>query len=111
MRSQCKGESWVARPLSHAKFYEEIDPAFEVDWFSGVFGVSVPTLNRTHGTCSFHGSYNPGLKKINYTMPYAGLILHELAHHICHEQGHNGRRDMHGSKFGEVLQELLDLWV
>ena len=111
MRSQGTGESWVARPLPADKFFEEVDPEWIIDHFAFVSGVSVPALNRTQGTRRFSGSYQSRTKRINYTKPYAGVLLHELAHHICHERGLNGRGNYHDHNFGEVLQDMIDLWV
>ncbi|KKM92862.1 hypothetical protein LCGC14_1214340 [marine sediment metagenome] len=104
----CTGESWVARPMSEAKFTEVRDPAFEAEWNCSMMGVSVPNLKQTRGTSDFHGSYNPRTETVNYTKPYLGLLLHELAHHICHVKGLNGRGNYHNVRFGEVLQELID---
>jgi len=107
-RSICTGESWVARPLSADKFKEVCDPAFEVDWYCSTFGVSIPRVRQTHGTRSFHGSYNPKTETVNYTSPFLGIILHETAHHICHKLGLNGRGHWHDHNFGKVLQEMID---
>ena len=109
-RSVCTGESWVERPLPPDKFKEVIDPAFEIDWYCSMFRVSPPKIVRqTVGTRIFHGSYNRKLEAVNFTKPLLGVVLHELAHHICHKQGLNGHGTHHGRNFGRVLQEMIDM--
>uniref|UniRef100_A0A6M3LJW4 WLM domain-containing protein n=1 Tax=viral metagenome TaxID=1070528 RepID=A0A6M3LJW4_9ZZZZ len=110
--SQCSGESWVDKPLSAEKFFAIVDDVdFEVDWYCSVFNVRMPKLVRqTQGKGrSFGGSYNPKLKSINYTKPYQGVILHELAHHIAREQGLTSSHEHHNAEFGRVLQEMIDM--
>lgn len=109
-RSFCTGESWVDRPLPPDKFKEVVDPSFEVDWYCSMFHVSQPKIIRqTVGTRDFHGSYNPELESLNFTKPWLGIVLHELAHHICHKQGLNGHGNWHDHNFGRVLQEMIDM--
>lgn len=110
-RSLSTGESWVDRPLDAKRFYELInDVAFEVDWCCSTFGVESPQLVRqTHGKRGqFRGSYNPKLKSVNFTVPYQGVIIHELAHHIHHEEG---CRTSHDKRFGQIVQEMIDMVI
>ena len=112
MRSVCTGESWVARPLPQDRFMEVVDPDFIMDYFCAVMSVPLPLkVVHTHGTKEFRGSYNFRLERLNYTQPYVGILLHELAHHICHKRGLNGRGNYHDHNFGEVLQDMIDLWI
>ena len=106
--AQGTGESQVGRPLSREKFFEECDPAFEVDWCCGVYGVPLPKFRQTHGTKSFHGCYRPVTETVTYTRPILGVVLHETAHHICHKLGLNGRGNYHDKNFGRILQEMID---
>ena len=109
MRSLCTGESWVERPLPANKFTKICIPEHEIDWYCTMYGVSKPKIVRqTKGTKFFRGSYNNELETLNYTKPFLGLILHELAHHICHKLGLNGRGNYHDSNFGRILQEMID---
>jgi len=112
-RSLCTGESWVGRPLDKERFYTKIDDVeFEVDWYCSTFGVAPPKLVRqTHGRGKgFHGSYNPRLKSINFTEPLQGIIIHELAHHICHEKG-LAKTNPHDKDFGQIVQEMIDMVI
>ena len=102
------GEGQVPHPLLKDVFMRECDPDFIIDWHCNVYGVSKPLLKKTIGKRLFHGSYYQDTKTITYTKAVAGVILHELAHHICHEQKLNGHKDAHNLNFGIILQELID---
>lgn len=114
MKSLCTGESYVERPLSADRFFADGDADFIIDWFCNLMDVDMPAggWKRTNSrTDSYHGSYNPRTETINFTKPYAGVILHELAHHVCHKKGLNGHGRCHDYHFGEILQEMIDYEV
>lgn len=108
MKSSGTGESLVERPLSPDKFRELCDPAFEADWYCSLFGVDLAKVKQTRGSGDFSGHYHFASETITYTKPYLGVVLHELAHHICHKQGLNGKGQHHDHNFARVLQEMID---
>ena len=106
------GESRLLRPLNQEKFMKVCNPEFEVDYFCAVWGVPVPQLKYTGGSKRiyrhFYGYYSRPKERIRYSHPLLGIILHELAHHICHKQNLNGTGEHHGAAFASVLQEMID---
>jgi len=114
MRSQCTGESNVANPLTIEEFYRPVsDELLEVvlTYSCSKWNVSIPNVVKLPDRPrKFAGKYKQSTNTIQYNRDILGLILHELAHHI--NKCTNGTHPLpsHGTRYGEILQELLDLW-
>lgn len=105
------GESGI-RCMTKEKYFSECDTKNTVEFFCQYFDVSEPILKRNHtpsGSRDFRGMYYVKTRVLSYNRDIAGLIIHELAHHIVNMQGKNGAGH-HNPQFWEVLQEMHDLW-
>ena len=107
------GETGLTSPLSHEAYRKDCDPAFVVDWYCTMYSVTPPTLHRNPtpaGATHCNGHYHIKTKMIGYNRDWAGLVLHELAHHIVNELHLNGVGEHHGYHFSRILQEMIDQW-
>lgn len=106
------GESGVRYKMTKEEYFSECDAKDTVEFFCGYFEVPEPTLRKNPTPINDHkfsGMYYPKTGVLSYNRDMTGLIIHELAHHIAHKLGRNGKGH-HNSGYWSVLQEMHDLW-
>ena len=104
------GESGI-NPISREEYFKECLPDVITGIFCTYFGVPEPKLkeNPTPTNGHWRGMYFHKTEIISYNMPYVGIIMHELAHHIVRKLGKNGSGH-HNPQFWDILQQMHDYW-
>lgn len=108
----CKGESGIQYKMTKDEFHSACDAKDTAEFFCQYFDVPMPILKANptpDGSYSFRGVYHRKTGVLSYNREMTGLIIHELAHHIVHRLGRNGRGH-HNPQYWEILQEMHDLW-
>jgi len=111
-RSICTGEAALPRPLTEEEFKYECVAEFLATFFCSWYGVEEPRLQKNpepQASRTFGGWYHVKTKTVSYNREWQGIVMHELAHHICHMLGKNGT-GKHGAQFTDQLQEMIDNW-